>query len=211
MNLKERYARLHDGVRFAIETTDDAYPLPRELHEQLQEWVLDAWEGRRSNIDWCDNRQDLVAVTSGLTRLAQSYTELRKALFSDLHHFGPEPPWRRIDHGFAVRLPLHFHRRNAEYYVLRSQGMNRWKFCVHGQARSESGEHESALREFDVELSGGSCRVPDELADQEAWQEQLFYGLRLMKDEHYYMRTLRDEVVMEAESIIRPPDDHWEI
>lgn len=211
MELHERYAQLHSGIRFAIDTIDDAYPLPRPLRQELQEWVLSRWEEARHNIDWCDNRRDLLQVTSGLTELARSYKELRKNLFSDLHHFGPEPPWRQVNRDLAVRLPLGVHHGNSAYYVLRRNGAHRWKFCVHGSTRSENGEYESTLREFEVELSGHSCRIPDEL-EGDPVLAQLFYGLALMTGTHHYMRTLRDEVVMEAERITRSEkdDDTWE-
>ncbi|WP_017601961.1 hypothetical protein [Nocardiopsis lucentensis] len=211
MDLRERYARLHNGIRFAVEIIEDARPLPEPLHRELHQWVLSEWERRRSSIDWCDNRQDLLSVTTGLTRLARSYEELRKTLFSDLHHFRPEPPWRRVHHTLAVRLPLQCHRDDSEYYVLRTGGMDRWTFSVHGWTRPESGESEPTVREFDVELTGRSCRIPDELKGDRLL-DQLFCGLALMKDEHHHMRTLRDEVVMEAERIVRSEedDDGWE-
>ncbi|GAB3210545.1 hypothetical protein ACQEU5_13915 [Marinactinospora thermotolerans] len=206
MDLQERYAQLHNGIRFAIETIEDAYRLPPPLEEELHHWVISEWESRRSSIDWCDNDQDLLTVTSNLTHLAQSYQELRKRLFSDLYHFGPEPPWRRVHHTLAVRLPVQFHHSDSEYYILQDRGMNRWTFHVHGWTRSENGEREPTVREFEVELTGRSCRIPDEL-EGDRLLDQLFYGLMLMKDEHYYMRTLRDEVVMEAERIVHAEED----
>lgn len=201
MDLAERYARLHDGIGFTLETIDGTYRLPRALRQAIHEPVLADWEARRSSIDWCDNDTDLLTVTTGLTRLADEYARLRKALFSDLRHFGPEPPWRRIRNGLAVRLPLQFHVKGAEYYVLCGRGVDRWTFSVHGSTRSARDEYEPTLTEFDVELVGSSYLIPEELKGHRLL-DQLFYGLKLMKDEHYYMRTPQDQVVLEAERIV---------
>lgn len=205
MDLKKRYTRLHEGIRFTIETIKDAYPLFKHLDDELQTWVLAEWESRRNDIDWCDNRRDLLQVTTGLTGLAESYRSLRKELFSDLHHFREESPWRKVHRGLAIRLPMHLHRKAPEHYVLRQRTGTGWTFVVHGRTDKDE-EGEATLREFDVELSERSCRIPDEL-DGDPLLTQLFYGLRLMTGEHYYMRTLRQEVTHEAESILRAEED----
>lgn len=211
MNLAERYARLHDGIGFALETIDTTYHLPKALRQEIHGRVLADWERFRSGIGWCDNDMDVLNLTTGLTRLADEYSRLRKTLFSDLHHFGPEPPWRRVHHGLAVRLPLQVNVDASEYYVLSDQGMNRWTFSVHGLTRSTQDAYEPTLTEFGVELAKRSCLIPEELKGHRLLN-QLFYSLELMKDEHYYMRTLQDQAVLEAERIVHAEteDDGWE-
>ncbi|MDA0562895.1 hypothetical protein LG943_00865 [Streptomonospora sp. S1-112] len=210
MDVRKSYAQLHSGVRFVIDTIENGYRLPQPLEGELHHWVISQWERMRDNIEWCDDDQDLVAVTTDLTHLAESYRDLRKALFSDLLHFGPEPPWRRINADLAVRLPLQVHLNSSEYYMLRARGGNRWTFSVYGSARPEQGGSATSS-EFEVELTENTCVIPAEFEGHRLLS-QLFYGLRLMKDEHYFMRTPQDHVLMEAERIVHTEadDSGWE-
>ena len=214
MNLRERYARLHDGIGFTIRAAEDAYRLPPHLDALLKEWAAEEWEDRRSNIDWCDNDLDVVDVVRGLTAFGTSYVDLRSELFSDLHHFRAEPPWREVDGGLAIRAPLHLLRRPHTEFALRFTGpagtdvQRVWTFSVFVGARDENDEYRTRTHEFEVtEVSDSAARVPDALTEHDDWMEQLFYGLRTLTGNHYFLRTLDSEIARDAELLLRPSDE----
>ncbi|MFE9247031.1 hypothetical protein [Nocardiopsis sp. NPDC006938] len=84
MNPSERFARLHDGVRFSIENTDNAYYLPPLVHRELRGWVLREGRSRRESVDSCDTPGDLDGATGGLVELADTYRKLCRELFYGL-------------------------------------------------------------------------------------------------------------------------------
>jgi hypothetical protein len=213
MNLTERYARLHDGIGLTIQAAEDAYRLSPHLDTLLKDWAAKEWKSRRSNLDSCDNDLDVVDVVSGLTALGTSYVELRRELFSDLHHFRAEPPWRTVDGGLAIRAPLHFFRTPNTEFALRftgpsGMGVQRvWKFYVFVSASDEKDDR-TRTHEFEItEVSGHAARVPDALKEYDDWMEQLFYGLRALTGNHYYLRTLDSEIARDAELLLRPSDE----
>jgi hypothetical protein len=213
MNLTERYARLHDGIGLTIQAAEDAYRLPQHLDTLLKDWAAKEWESRRSNLDWCDNDLDVVDVVSGLAALGTSYVELRRELFSDLHHFQAEPPWRKVDSGLAIRAQLHFFRTpNTEFALrfTRPSGMDVqrvWTFSVFVSAR-EKDEYRTRTHEFEItEVSDSAARIPDSLKDHGDWMEQLFYGLHTLTGNHYFLRTLDSEIARDAELLLRPSDE----
>ncbi|KOX11959.1 hypothetical protein [Nocardiopsis sp. NRRL B-16309] len=205
MNLTERYARLHDGIGLTIQAAEDAYRLPRHLDILLKEWVNRAWENRRLSINSCDNDLDVADAVSGLTSFGSSYLELRRELFSDLHHFRVEPPWREVGGGLTVRAPLNYFRRPHTEFALRSArpaGMSVqrvWTFFVFVSARDEDDQNRTRTHEFDItEVSDHVARVPDSLNQHGDWMEQLFYGLRTLTGNHYRLRTLASEIAQDA-------------
>ncbi|MFE3462019.1 hypothetical protein ACFXKD_31130 [Nocardiopsis aegyptia] len=214
MNLKDHYEQLHSGIHLTIKAAEDAYRLPKHLDTLLKEWAIEEWEDYRSNIDWCDNDLDVVEVVRGLTAFGTSYVDLRRELFSDLHHFRAEPPWREVDSGFALRLPMHLLRKPHTEFALRftgpsGTGVQRvWTFYVFVSARNENDEYRTRTHEFEItEVTDNAVRIPDSLDGHGDWMEQLFYGLRTLTGNHYHLRTLDSEIARDAELLLRPSDE----
>ncbi|MFC3999646.1 hypothetical protein ACFOVU_27275 [Nocardiopsis sediminis] len=197
MDLKDHYQRLLDGIGLAIQAADDAFPLHPPFRRLLHRWAQEELAARKGDIDWCDSTQDLADVTSGLLSFARDYTELRRALFSDHLHLGPEPPWRIVGsphaRRLAVRVPLSFYRETADHFVLRVVGaaqvdVRAWEFTVLTRASgSDSDDRFTLTAGTDVVV-----HIPPELSARPDWTEQAFYGLRCLTGDAFNLRPFPD-------------------
>jgi hypothetical protein len=130
---------------------------------------------------------DLAFITSNVVALAHRYGQLRERLFSDLHHVGPEPPWRTVgvEHvpNFVVRGMPGYPPHHLASYALRSAGTDSenvqlWDFTV----VPADGSTTSSTHRIRVVRDGKheNAELPDELHADPAARLQLQYGMRVL-------------------------------
>ncbi|OPC79003.1 hypothetical protein B4N89_33400 [Embleya scabrispora] len=140
MDLRARYRELYEAGLFTAECAEDAYPLGA-LGPVLHASIRSELDARKSGIDYCDSRMDVAAAVEGLAAIAPRYAELRRELFSDLHHVGrPASRWRVVSPDLAVLAPLQVWRQPPAYALLLRDpgtgtgGAQSWDFIVHPRA-----------------------------------------------------------------------------
>lgn len=94
-SVESRYGQLKQAVLSVAELAEEAWRLGR-LDSFLTPWIRDELLDRSSRMRLCDNTLDLEQLFTATARLGSGYAELRRQLFSDLHHTGPEPSWRAV-------------------------------------------------------------------------------------------------------------------
>jgi hypothetical protein len=184
MDLTERYQALARGALLVAESAEDAFLLgPPDRF--LKPWVRDRLDSLGRLIDSCDTTRQLAGDTRALARTATQYSELREQLFSDVHHTGPEPPWRIVGPGtMAIRAQASVLLQQPSF-VLRHlnagsdvPGAAIWDFTVIADPSDPA--HEG--RTFVVMVStsdhdgGVPVQVSKELESERAWYQQLEYG-----------------------------------
>lgn len=184
MDLVDRYQALYRGALLVVESADDAYRLGA-LERFLKPWVRGRLDRLRGLVESCDNRRDLAEDTRRLASTAAEYSRLRDALFSDVHHTGPEPPWRIVEaEAFAIRAQSGVLLEQPTFVLQRLAavsdvpGAATWEFTVIGNS-SDPGD---MGRSFVVMVSTGDRRggvpvqVAKELESNRGWYQQLEYG-----------------------------------
>ncbi|MFE5330755.1 hypothetical protein ACFRCG_30645 [Embleya sp. NPDC056575] len=140
MELRALYRGLFEAGLFTAECAEDAYPLGA-LDAVLHASIRSELGARENSIDHCDSRMDVAAAVEGLAAIAPRYAELRRQLFSDLHHVGlPASRWRVVSFDLAVLAPLQVWRRPPAYALLlrdpgvATGGAQSWDFIVYPRA-----------------------------------------------------------------------------
>ncbi|MFE1953266.1 hypothetical protein ACFW9D_22690 [Streptomyces sp. NPDC059524] len=184
MDLAARYQALAHGALLVAESAEDAYRLGG-LDRFLKPWVRGRLHSLAGRLDSCDNRRELAADTRALAQTAAEYSQLRDHLFSDVHHTGPEPPWRIVGHqAMAIRAQSGVLLRQPTFVLRRLDagsdvpGAATWDFTVIANPSDPADEGTS----FVVMVSTGDhpggvpVQVSKELERQRAWYQQLEYG-----------------------------------
>ncbi|MFI5688604.1 hypothetical protein [Streptomyces sp. NPDC051636] len=184
MDLVDRYQALYRGALLVAESADDAYRLDA-LERFLKPWVRGRLDRLRGLLESCDNRRELAEDTRRLASTAAEYSRLRDALFSDVHHTGPEPPWRIVEaEAFAIRAQSGVLLEQPTFVLQRLAavsdvpGAATWEFTVIGNP-SDPGDMGSS---FVVMVStedhpgGVPVQVAKELESNRSWYQQLEYG-----------------------------------
>ncbi|WP_419705087.1 hypothetical protein [Promicromonospora sp. NFX87] len=183
MDLQEKYRGLYLGALFVVEQAESAYRLGA-LNRLLSAWVRDELEGREHSLDHCDSRLDLADAVEGLSAIAPRYVKLRRQLFSDMHHIGPEPPWRPLQ-AAAVRAGSGVFVRHPSYALRRihagaGSGAESWEFSVFTEPNKPDDEGVTFRVMIFPDGPGSALQVSPELEAQRSWYEQLVYGLHAL-------------------------------
>lgn len=188
MGLREDWQALVRGARLVVGAAEDACRLGAlDLH--LKPWAEERLRSLEHAIDSADNARDVAFDTQNVARTAVEYAALREVLFSDLHHLGPEPPWRVVERGgFAVRAqsrvllpqPTLVLRRLASGADV--PGSVTWDFTVLDEPHQPASRGRSFVVMV-VQGAGGSgssglVEVAPEFAAERALYQQMIYGLR---------------------------------
>ncbi|MFD6141878.1 hypothetical protein [Promicromonospora sp. NPDC060271] len=181
MDLQEKYRGLYLGALFVVEEAESAYRLGA-LDRGLKAWVREEIEGREHSLDYCDSQLDLAHAVEGLSAIAPRYVKLRRQLFSDLHHIGPEPPWRPMEGATAVRAGSRVFVRHPSYVLHRIRAgagleAESWEFTVFTEPHKPDDEGVTFRVMVFPDDHGGTLQVSPELEAQRSWYEQLAYGL----------------------------------
>jgi hypothetical protein len=184
MDLAERYRNLARGALFVAESAEAAYRLGA-LDRFLKPWVREAVESLGGLLDSCDTMRQQAEDTREFARTAADYSALRDQLFSDVHHTGPEPPWRVVAQGtMAIRAQPVVLLRQPTFVLRRLDagsdlpGAETWDFTVIGNPSDPADEGTS----FVVMVStggravGAPVQVSRELEGRRGWYQQLEYG-----------------------------------
>ncbi|WP_431953422.1 hypothetical protein [Nocardia lijiangensis] len=183
LTLWEEYERLVDAALFAVEKTESVWGdhLFRPL---LEPWIRERLESRRSAIHHADSQLDLADDTASVIADAHLYIELRKELFSDLHHFRAEAPWRLVGraHDFAVRATLQYPNARPVFALRRD---NRWVFTVNAPHPTQPGDRTTSSvpvypTSEDNRKKKIEFRIPAELRDHPEWLDQLRCGFEAL-------------------------------
>ncbi|QMU71154.1 hypothetical protein [Streptacidiphilus sp. P02-A3a] len=190
MDLRGSWQALQDGALLVVETAESAYRLGA-LDAQLKPWVRDRLTDLRGLLDSCDTQRQLAEDSRAVAQAVADYSKLREELFSDLHHFGPEPGWRVLGAGarqLAIRAqsvvllpqPTFVLRRLSPGMDL--SGAQNWEFTVLSHP-SDPAKPVDSFVAMVFEATGSGMRpvqVSKELEDQRAWYQQLEYGFRAL-------------------------------
>lgn len=184
MDLQEKYRGLYLGALFVVEQAESAYRLGA-LNRFLSAWVRDELKGREHSLDYCDSQMDLSDAVEGLSAIAPRYVKLRRQLFSDMHHIGPEPPWRPVQRAAAVRAGSGVFVRHPSYALYRihggvGSGAESWEFSVFTEPNKPDDEGVTFRVMVFPDDPEGTLQVSPELEAQRSWYEQLAYGLRAL-------------------------------
>jgi hypothetical protein len=199
LDLHEQYRRLVDAALFAVTASEDARPL-LALDGLLKPWIRANIERTRHSILSADSRLDVADDTQGPISAAYHYLELRRQLFSDLHHYGPQPPWRLVGGphrgDFAVRASSQA-RTCRPVFALRAiagpatePGTRHWEFTVVTHDPADPAVRvpvRLSLVETDPDRSGAfpTVRLPDDLRAHPDWIDQLDYGFHALGHKVY--------------------------
>lgn len=187
MDLQEKYRGLYLGALFVVEEVESAYRLGA-LDRGLKAWVREELKGREHSLDHCDSQMDLADAVEGLSAIAPRYVKLRRQLFSDMHHIGPEPPWRPlhpVQGTAAVRAGSDVFVRHPSYALYRihggaGSGAESWEFSVFTEPNKPDDEGVTfrvMVFPDDPRSMLHTLQVSPELEAQRSWYEQLAYGL----------------------------------
>jgi len=184
VDLQEKYRGLYLGALFVVEEVESAYRLGA-LNSVLSAWVREELKGREHSLDYCDSQIDLAHAVEGLAAIAPRYVKLRRQLFSDVHHTGPEPPWRPVRGAAAVRAGSRIFVRHPSYALRRidagsRSGAESWEFSVFTEPNKPDDEGVTFRAMVFPDGPEGTLQVSPELEAQRAWYEQLAYGLRAL-------------------------------
>ncbi|MFF2650278.1 hypothetical protein [Streptomyces sp. NPDC058045] len=188
MDLGDGYRALARGALLVAESAEDAYRLGA-LERFLKPWVRGRVNSLAFLIDSCDTTRQLAQDTRALAHTAAEYSQLRNQLFSDVHHTGPEPPWRIVEQGtMAIRAQSGILLRQPTFVLRRLDagsnvpGAATWDFTVIANTSNPADEGTS----FVVMVSTGDhtgsvpVQVSKELENERAWYQQLAYGFHAL-------------------------------
>lgn len=181
MDLQEKYRGLYLGALFVVEEVESAYHLGA-VDRFLKAWVREELKGREHSLNHCDSQMDLAHAVEGLSAIAPRYVKLRRQLFSDEHHIGPEPPWRPVRGTAAVRAGSHVFVRHPSYALCRidagqGSGAESWEFSVFTEPNKPDDEGVTFRVMVFADDPESTLQVSPELEAQRSWYEQLAYGL----------------------------------
>lgn len=203
MDLTEKYQALVSGATLVAESAEEAYRLGA-LDRFLKPSI-------RASLDWlgglfasCDTSRQLAGDTRALARVAADYSELRKELFSDLHHTRPEPPWRTVSRGKIGIRAQSLVLDTQPTFVLRrlDAGLNvpgaaTWEFVVIAKPSdpADQGTTLVVMVSADDQQTEATVTVSKDLESHGAWYKQLGYG--------FYSLGIRPHLTS-----LRDPDRH---
>jgi hypothetical protein len=171
-----------------VESAEDAYRLGG-LDRFLKPWIRDRVQSLVGLLNSCDTRRQLAEDTRSFARTAAEYSELRERLFSDIHHFGAEPPWRVVGRAtMAIRALSGVLLEQPTFVLGRHDagspvpGAATWEFTVLANPSDPADEGMSFVVMIATgEQDGGLLvQTSKELENQRAWYQQLDYGLRAL-------------------------------
>jgi hypothetical protein len=190
MDLVDRYQALARGALLVAESAEDAYGL-RGLDRFLKPWLRNRLHWLGGGLDSCDTKRDLAQDTRAFARTVAEYSALREQLFSDVHHTGPEPPWRVVERrAMAVRAQSGVLLRQPTFVLRRLDAGSgsgvlaaaTWDFTVVGNPSDPADEGTSFV--VMVSTNDHTGRVPvqvsKELESERAWYQQLEYGFHAL-------------------------------
>ncbi|MFI9506249.1 hypothetical protein [Nocardia sp. NPDC052566] len=181
--LSDEFHDLIDAALFAVRMVEEAWPI-RDFDGLLETWIRETLDYERDSIVSADSQLDVSDDVSTVIALAFHYTELRRELFSDMHHYRPEPPWRPVGdpfrRQFAVRAASQA-RAAQPMFALRQISSEQWEFLVTAVDKHLPATV-FALRITGHEPEHGRIAVcyPDELAIHPLWIDQLCYGFHAL-------------------------------
>ncbi|NWF28798.1 hypothetical protein HW130_21475 [Streptomyces sp. PKU-EA00015] len=183
-SLVDRYKALCRGALLVAESAEDAYRLGA-LDRFLKPWVRGRLDSLGALLQSCDTRHELAEDTRRLARTASEYSQLRSELFSDVHHTGPEPPWRIVDAGvLAIRAQSGVLLKQPTFVLQRLAAVSEvpgaatWEFTVvdNPSDPSDMGTSFVVMVSTGDHKGGVPVQVAKELEDNRAWYQQLEYG-----------------------------------
>ncbi|MEU8894382.1 hypothetical protein [Nocardia sp. NPDC048505] len=177
-SLESAYRQLIESMLNVAEVCEDAWRLGR-LDNYLKPWIRDDLLGRGANLSWCDNAIDVELVFTGVAAQGHRYAELRRQLFSDLNHSGPEPVWRKVgspfSDDFAIRALSRIHQDQPTYLLRR--GPRNWELIISSLDGDQT--HLIVVR-HDTEHPGTIDVSAPGLRNNPAAYEQLGHGFRCL-------------------------------
>jgi len=186
MDLTARYQALSRGALLVAESAEDAFHLGA-LDRFLKPWVRGRLDSLGRLLDSCDTARQLAEDTRAFARTAAEYSELLEQLFSDVHHTGPEPPWRIVGRRtMAIRAQSRVLLEQPSF-VLRQlnagsdvPGAAIWDFTVIANPSDPADEGRTFVVMVSTSDPNGEVLVPvqvsKELESERAWYQQLAYG-----------------------------------
>jgi hypothetical protein len=171
------------GALVVVEAAEGAFGL-RALDRFLKPWVRGRLDALTSLLEHGDTRRQFATDTRAIAQTVFDYSVLREHLFSDVHHLGPEPPWRVVERGaLAIRAQSGVLLRQPTFVLRRLDAgsgvidAETWDFTV----IANPSDGADVGRSFVVMVSAEDrVQVSKELDDERGWYQQVGYGFRAL-------------------------------